>query len=494
MPKEVPVDPHDPALTDLLKDVMAFKRLTTDEIKRVIPLLRQLMYDPGELVFEEGDIGTHAYVVAEGEGSLEHWGRITKIFKIGDLFGEIALIDARPRTGTVRAMTRLTLYELEGHRLENLEPQIAMKIYQGFARLVTSYIREGKALYREMDVLLIQDGGCAPGYNAVTSFIVEYLEKIDRQVFIAAEGFKSIVSNHTDDYRCLIHKEDHFRRLEHIPGVMFAQSLRLSRGADFRSERYPQFKEHNLQKIAAQNILERKVKVLIGIGGDGTFAGIHALSKLLPEDIQIFFIPVTIDSDIFGSECIGEYTGVEIGAEKIRCYMADAATHKRCYIIEMMGAHGGYHALHSCLGAGGHFAVLPNATYNLQALVNALKERTHTVIVVAEGYKEGERKHKKYNGNAAEYFRDELLQAGLDTNQRVVCEGFSRDIRGAAANNMDMMLAQRMARKLAMLVNENLTRLMPAVLSNHEYSISFKEIKTDNSVESDLASLANRLY
>jgi 6-phosphofructokinase len=160
----------------------------------------------------------------------------------------------------------------------------------------------------------------------------------------------------------------------------------------------------------------------------------------------------------------------------------------------MMGAHGGYHALLSCLGAGGHLAVLPNASLNLPALVKALNDRNHTVIVVAEGYKVTERKRNNYHGNTAEYLRDELLRAGLKTKQRIVCEGFSRDIRGAAANNMDIMLAQRMARKLTMLIADNFTKHMPAVLSNREYSIAFKDIKTDNSVESDLASLANRLY
>jgi 6-phosphofructokinase len=494
MPKEVPFDPHHPAIIELLKSVMALQRLTTDEIRQLIPLLKQLTYDPDELVFEQGDIGTHAYIVADGEASLAHLDRIVKIFKPGDLFGEVALIDARSRTGTVRAINKLTLYALEVHSLESLESRICSKIYQGFARLVTSYIREGTDLYREIDVLLVQDGGCAPGYNTVTSFLVEFLENHGRQVFIAAEGFKSLVTNHAHDYHCLIHKEEHFKRLDHIPGVIFAQPLRQSRGADFRSERYPEFKNQPLQETAAKSILERKVKVLIGIGGNGTFAGIHALSELLPEKMLIYFIPVTIDSDIYGSECIGEYTGVEIGAEKIRCYLADAATHKRCYIIEMMGARGGYHALHSCLGAGGHLAVLPGATYDMSRLVNALNERTSTVIAVAEGYKQSERKQHGYAGNAAEYFRDELLRAGLNTKQRIVCEGFSRDIRGAAANNMDMMLAQRMARKLTLLIKDKLTRHMPAVLSNREYSIAFKDIKTDNSVESDLASLANRLY
>jgi hypothetical protein len=55
------------------------------------------------------------------------------------------------------------------------------------------------------------------------------------------------------------------------------------------------------------------------------------------------------------------------------------------------------------------------------------------------------------------------------------------------------MLAQRMSRKLSNLIKEGHTREMPAVLSGKEYSISFDDIRTDNSVESDLASLANRL-
>jgi hypothetical protein len=86
------------------------------------------------------------------------------------------------------------------------------------------------------------------------------------------------------------------------------------------------------------------------------------------------------------------------------------------------------------------------------------------VIVVAEGYKAEERKAKGLKQNAAEYFRDELLAAGLQTSQRIVCEAFSRDIRGAKPNNID-----------------------------REYAIHFDEIRTENSVDSDLAQLANRL-
>jgi hypothetical protein len=58
---------------------------------------------------------------------------------------------------------------------------------------------------------------------------------------------------------------------------------------------------------------------------------------------------------------------------------------------------------------------------------------------------------------------------------------------------MDIMLAQRMARKLVQLVKMGETKKMPAVLSGKEYCIDFEEIKTDNSVQSSLADLANRL-
>ena len=231
----------------------------------------------------------------------------------------------------------------------------------------------------------------------------------------------------------------------------------------------------------------------IGIGGNGTFYGIKALSEILPKSVQSFFIPVTVDSDVSGTDCIGEYTGVQGSRGQLRRDIDDARTHKRTYIIEMMGARGGYHALRSCLGAGAHLAVLPNSNYNLKSIIKSMKERKNIVIVVAEGYKVKERKKKGFKGNAAEFFRDELIKAGLKSDQRIICEGFSRDIRGAQPNNLDIMLAQRMARSLANLIKRGKSQVMPAVLTGKEYSIPFNKIDTDNTVSPELASLANRL-
>jgi 6-phosphofructokinase 1 len=496
MPVEINFNNSDPGITDLLKKAAPFAELTGKEIKSLARIIKMYSYTEGEVVVREGEAGTTAYIVAEGILHLEIMGQKLRDFTPGDFFGEIALIDTRPRMGTVWAAGKARLLCVDKADLENpklLEAATVLKIYRGFSRLIASYMREGSDLYSQMDVLLIQEGGCAPGYNPVTAFISEYLEKIGRKVFICADGFRSLIEDKPQNYRRLVYDQSYYHKIEHLQGVIFSPPLRESRGADFRSERYPQFKEKENQQTAAQNIIGRKINVIVGIGGNGTFAGIHELSKLLPESVFTYFVPVTIDSDIWGTECIGEYTGVEVGSEKIRCYMADSRTHKRIYIIEMMGAHGGYHALHSCLGAGAHLAVVPFSDYDLKSIASALSRRENAVIVVAEGYKNDQRERENFKGNAAEYFYKELRSAGLKSAHRVICEPFSRDVRGAKPNNLDLMLAQRMARQLTELIQEKKTAHMPAVLSGREYSIPFSGIKTDNSVASNLIQLANRL-
>jgi 6-phosphofructokinase len=351
---------------------------------------------------------------------------------------------------------------------------------------------ETKRIFKEIDVLIIQDGGCAPGYNPVTAFLTYHLEIMGREIYATREGFKSLAEK-DDNFLRLVYDPDLYKKLDHIPGVFHAAPLSEWRGAHLRSERYKDFMQYEVRQKAAAMIKRKKVKAIIAIGGNGTFKGIYDLCDLIPTSIQVFFIPVTIDSDVAGTDCIGQHTGVEVGAEKIRRYMADARTHKRVYIVEMMGANSGFHALHSCLGSRAHMAVLPNSVIDHKKVVKALNKRDECVIVVAEGYKKKERDKKGMEDNAAEYFYKELLATNIKIKRRVVCEPFSRDIRGAAPNNMDISLAQRMAYNVASYLKAGTSRLMPAVQSGREYAIPFNEITTDNLKEEDLMGISNRL-
>jgi 6-phosphofructokinase 1 len=350
-----------------------------------------------------------------------------------------------------------------------------------------------KEAFQEMDVLLIQEGGCAPGYNPVTAFITHSLETQGRAVFATREGFRSLVSGKDEDFVRLVYSPELFRKLDYIPGVFHAAPLVEWRGALLRGERYREFVREDVQKKAAAAIRKRKVRALVAIGGNGTFKGVRSLCDMIPTSVQVFFVPVTIDSDVAGTDCIGQHTGVEIGAEKVRCYMADARTHKRTYIVEMMGANSGFHALNSCLGARAHLAVLPGMEIDHKAVVEAINRRGECVIVVAEGYRKPEREAEGSTLNAAEFFHRELQETGVPIKRKVVCEPFSRDIRGAAPNNQDVTLAQRMAYNVASYLKAGTSRLMPAVLSGREYAIPFNEIRTDNMKAEDLLVLSNRL-
>lgn len=496
MAEELEFSQDDPQLQIFLRQSRIFKDIHGEDLATIASFLKKFRYDEGEIIFSQGGLEAAIYIIEKGRCAIEKSSRCINILNSGNIFGEVSMLGQQPHVATARAIKETTLYILPADILieEHISAHSLVRIYKELGSLVTSYIRGEDALYQEIDVLLIQDGGCSPGYNSVTSFIVQFLEHYQRSVFVAATGFKSLVEGGgAVNLRCLIYNEKLYKQLEHIPGVIHAPMLREERGARFRCERYEGFRLLENQQKAAKTIIKHKTRVVVAVGGNGTLEGLKALSKLLPGDLQSFFIPATIDSDIYGTECIGQHAGVEMGAEKVRCYMADARTHKRCYIIEMMGARGGHHALHSCLGAGAHLAVLPGFNYDIKKIAHALKDRDYTVIVVAEGYKRDYRKSNGIADNAAEFFYKELMEEGLQTKQRIICEAFSRDIRGASPNNMDITLAQRLARNLTQLILQGKTYMMPAVLSGKEYALHLDEIQTDNSVSEELVALANRL-
>jgi CRP/FNR family transcriptional regulator, cyclic AMP receptor protein len=62
-------------------------------------------FEPGEVIFSEGDKGDRMYVVRSGEIEVERDGKIVETLSGGGIFGEMALIDGSPRAATARAKT-----------------------------------------------------------------------------------------------------------------------------------------------------------------------------------------------------------------------------------------------------------------------------------------------------------------------------------------------------------------------------------------------------
>ncbi len=63
-------------------------------------------FEPGAVIFQEGEHGDKMYVLQSGEVEIEINGKVVETLLGEGFFGEMALIDGSPRSATVRAKTR----------------------------------------------------------------------------------------------------------------------------------------------------------------------------------------------------------------------------------------------------------------------------------------------------------------------------------------------------------------------------------------------------
>jgi 6-phosphofructokinase len=509
---QVPSMGLSPDLVEFCHEHAPFE-VSQENLSALIPFLKCGKWEADSKVFCTNETSDGLYLLVKGSVEILIMNHRFATFEAGQTFGEFGVLQGRKRRACCRVTEPATIVYLKRADLFSAEfpSAVASEILLYLGRRMASVLT-GKDAYRKIDVLLVQDGGCSPGYNQVTSFIAEYFERAGRHVRIANHGFKSLVSGSHTDFSTLIHNVELYRAVSMIPRVYSSRQLRNEAGASFRTERYSAFKEEKNQRLAAKHIIERGVNVLIAIGGNGTFLGAQALAKYLDPRTQVFFIPSTIDRDVGGTETLGQHTAVEAGANKLRSYLADARTHERAYFIEMMGRQGGFHCLYSCLGSGAHLAVMPGQQQELDLaqVARVVTGRSYTVIAVAEGYARKERAEekdeRKKNMYASEYLREQLrevlifdkesnkLVSELDESKRkVVCEPFSRELRGAMPNNLDFVLAQRMARAVVNATFDGLSHLMPTVNGDSVGFLKFDDVVTDNTVNPDDIVLADRI-
>jgi 6-phosphofructokinase 1 len=212
----------------------------------------------------------------------------------------------------------------------------------------------------------------------------------------------------------------------------------LGRGGTFLgSGRLPAFKNEEVRTAAIRNLRARGIDGLVVIGGNGSQSGALALAGM---GLEVVGVASTIDNDLAGSEVtIGVDTALNIALEAIDRLRVTASSHKRAFLVEVMGRNCGYLALMAGIAGGAEAVVLPEVEIDPDDLAGRLqgahaRGKAHALVVVAEG--------ARYNAETlAKHFGAHRERLGFDL--RVTTLGHVQ--RGGTPSAFDRLLATRLA-------------------------------------------------
>ena len=234
-----------------------------------------------------------------------------------------------------------------------------------------SYVRPYDAGHMRIGVLT--GGGDCPGLNAVIRAIVR---KSTLHYGHDVIGFR-------DGWRGPLEGEAFALTLDSTRGI-------LPRGGTIlRSSRTNPFKrEDGVDRIRA-NFERLGVDGLIAIGGEDTLGVANRLHG--EHGIPLVGVPKTIDNDLGGTEMtFGFDTAVQVATDAIDRLHTTAESHNRVLVLEVMGRHAGWIALHSGIAGGADVILIPERPVDLDHVCEAIRARHRrgsffSIVVVAEG-------------------------------------------------------------------------------------------------------------
>lgn len=310
-------------------------------------------------------------------------------------------------------------------------------------------------------IAILTSGGDSPGMNPAVRAVAKTALRKGIRVFGFFNGYQGIL----DDDLMELSNRSLAGMVER--GGTFLQS---SRCKDFYT---PEGRARGIRKLA-----DHRIDALVVIGGDGSLRGAHELSKL---GVPVIGLPGTIDNDIYGTETgIGVDTTSNTIVEMIDKIKDTARSHRRCFLIEVMGRNSGYLALTTAITTGAEVAVIPEFRYNMERIIGAMNTRfrnrlNDTIILLAEGVCDAETFANRMREAGGDHLMQELRKTVLGHVQR-----------GGRPTHADRLLASQMGEFAVLallqgehgaLVGENKGRL--TLVDLEKVCVNKKHLPTD---------------
>lgn len=274
---------------------------------------------------------------------------------------------------------------------------------------------------------ILTSGGDSPGMNAAIRSVTRVALSQGIQVSGIYDGYKGLIEGNIKNFT----KND-------VSDI-------LNRGGTILgSARLKEFKDECVQQKAVEVLKEHKIDALVVIGGDGSYKGALALTKL---GINCIGLPGTIDNDIPGSDLtIGFDTALNTAVECIDKLRDTSSSHHRCSIVEVMGNRCGDIALYSGLSCGAEIVVTRETGYDEEEIIDKLKHldnigKNHAIVIISEKITDVEALAKKVSENTGFSGRSTVL---------------GHIQRGGSPTPNDRILASRMGEKAIDLLIEGI--------------------------------------
>jgi 6-phosphofructokinase 1 len=227
-------------------------------------------------------------------------------------------------------------------------------------------------MLRAVRIGVLTGGGDCPGLNAVIRAIVRKgIDVHGHELIGFRDGWRGPIEGlHTD------------LNIESIRGI-------LPRGGTIlgSSRTNPYKRDDGVERIRS-TFASLGLDGLIAIGGEDTLG---AASKLAADGLPVLGVPKTIDNDIGATDMtFGFDTAVQVATDAIDRLHTTAESHHRNLVVEVMGRHAGWIALHSGIAGGADVILIPERPFDIDEVCRLI-ERRHargryfSIVVVAEG-------------------------------------------------------------------------------------------------------------
>lgn len=136
-----------------------FKGLIPEEVEDIIKRGKVIIARKGETIFHEGMLGSNLFIVLSGKVGIYKKSQLIAKCRVGDTFGEMSLLNKKPRNATATALDETRLLCLDEKQINDiLEKYVAVKLLLNCIHVLSERLEQANVLITEMKKILDQHG------------------------------------------------------------------------------------------------------------------------------------------------------------------------------------------------------------------------------------------------------------------------------------------------------------------------------------------------